>query len=384
MDDEAHDCGERKASGRMNIDEIYNGPMDFDANDPEAEHGRPVCNAAVFSFLTNIYHQRQAMRQAVPIPEHVTKTLMHVKNALLISPVSYTSDDHMIGPDDFVEKWASKEQQRVAIGREVVKMVPDRKGNRYKRKFYVGQGPDLAANAGAPREGEILSLNHDMEPFEIAQFVNLFPESAEEAKSLIPTLERFADKELHYYRDELTKFDRNSYAERRHEQGNPHKRMKVVSFANKTLETAMDEMRNIVKHEDERELSQATPNDGRSPGSTPGTHQATPGTGPLTPAGASPDLFGMQPTVPTPTGFAPVQQGFDDGMEIEPAPRSPGMHNMFENEMPAPRSPGMRPDVQMQHRDIGVPPVVDEDDDEDFRAPRSPAPMAPRNIKEEH
>ena len=51
-----------------------------------------------------------------------------VKNALLISPVSYTQDDHMIGPDDFVEKWASKEQQRVAIGREVVKMVPDRKG----------------------------------------------------------------------------------------------------------------------------------------------------------------------------------------------------------------------------------------------------------------
>lgn len=398
MDDEAHDCGERKASGKMNIDEVYNGPMDFDANDPEVEHGRPVCNAAVFSFLTNIYHQRQAMRQTVPIPEHVTKTLMHVKNALLISPVSFTQDDHMIGPDDFVEKWASKEQQRVAIGREVVKMVPDRKGNRYKRKFYVGQGPDLAPNAAAAREGEILSLNNDMEPFEIAQFVNLFPESAEEAKSLIPTLERFADKELHYYRDELTRFDRNSFSERRQDQENPNKRMKVVSFANKTLETAMDEMKQIVKQEDDRDPAAATP--GSRAGSTPGTHQQTPGTAPLTPAGASPDLFGMpgqyeghgqqggmQTNVPTPIGFAPPQQDFDDGMDVvEQAPRSPGMHNMFaQDDMPAPRSPGMMPDVQMQHMDMGVPPMVDQDDDDElFVAPRSPAPMAPRHIKEEH
>jgi len=156
------------------------------------------------------------------------------------------------------------------LGKEIVKMVPDRKGNRYKRKFYAGVGPDLAANA-APREGDILSLNNDMEQFEIAQFVNLFPESAEEAKALIPTLERFADKELHFYRDELTRFDRNSEG-RSADRENPAKRIRVVSFANKTLESAMDEMKNISNIVPEEPRHHPTPI------STQGTRQGTPAT----------------------------------------------------------------------------------------------------------
>jgi len=389
MDDETHDCGERKPSGKINIDEIYNGPVDFDDNDPEVEHGRPVCNAAVFSFLTNIYHQRQGMRHAVPIPEHVTKTLSHVKNALLISPVSYTSTDHMIGPDEFTENWASQKSTRVSSGKEVAKMVPDRKGNRYKRKFYTGAWHVLAEDEAVPRDREILNMNNDMEPFEIAQFVNLFPESAEEAKALIPTLERFADKELHYYRDELIKFDRNSDNDRE----NPAKRIRVVSFANKTLETAMDEMRHLTIQ------SQEEPQNHPTPLSTQGTHQGTPGTQGTPELGGMASQYdnppfsadmdaGQMPNVQTPT-FAPPPREFDEDMEVEQAPRSPGM----QFEMQAPRSPGMHtPDAQMQditvatlpHRSL--PPVVEEDDDDDDEvelvAPRSPAPMAPRQMKE--
>lgn len=390
MDDETHDCGERKPSGRINIDEIYNGPAEFDANDPEAEHGRPVCNAAVFSFLTNIYHQRQGMRHAVPIPEHVTKTLSHVKNALLISPVSYsTRDDSMLGPDEFTESWGSKNRQSVSLGKEIVKMVPDRKGNRYKRKFYAGVGPDLAANA-APREGDILSLNNDMEQFEIAQFVNLFPESAEEAKALIPTLERFADKELHFYRDELTRFDRNSEG-RSADRENPAKRIRVVSFANKTLESAMDEMKNISNIVPEEPRHHPTPI------STQGTRQGTPATQGTPELGGMANQYdnhpfsadmnvGQMPNVQTPT-FAPPPREFDEDMEVEQAPRSPGM----QFEMQAPRSPGMHtPDAHMQDMSgaapplpprSSLPPVVeeDDDDDDDMVAPRSPAPMAPRS-----
>eukprot|EP00397_Hematodinium_sp_SG-2012_P033765 GEMP01036128.1.p1 GENE.GEMP01036128.1~~GEMP01036128.1.p1 ORF type:complete len:362 (+),score=82.72 GEMP01036128.1:91-1176(+) len=236
MDDDVLDCSDRKPDGKLNIDSIYNGSVTFDQADPELEHGRPVSNPSVFTFLTHIYQARKDSRQPIPIPEHITKTLEHVKCALLVNPISYAeSDGRMIGTDEYTTRWSSREAQRVALGKEVVRVIPDRKGNRYKRKFYVGQTAQEQAGAT-----DILSLSHDMEPFEAAQFVNLYPESAEEAKALIPTLDRFADKELHWYRDELKRFEINSSKRQAAADSEPaHKRMKHVSVRDMNVDRAM-------------------------------------------------------------------------------------------------------------------------------------------------
>lgn len=231
MDDTVFDCTDRLEDGKINIDAIYNGSITCDETNPEVEHGRPVSNPSVFTFLTNIYHGRKNARQPIPIPDRITKTLQHVKNALLVDPISYTEDGRMVGMDEYTGRWHSRVPQKVAQGKEITRMMPDRKGNRYKRKYYAAHSQEDMAGI------EPLQLSHDMEPFEAAQFVNLYPESAEEAKALIPTMDRFQEKELHWYRDELKRFEINSARRSDHEPA--HKRMKHISFKSRNVDSAM-------------------------------------------------------------------------------------------------------------------------------------------------
>jgi len=352
--DDIFDCTDRTDEGRINIDPIYNGTIVYDDANPEIEFGRPVSNPAVFTFLTNIHSARKNAREPIPIPERLTKTLGHVKKSLLVDPISYHEDGRMIGADEFTSKWVSKQPRKVNVGREIEKIIPDRKGRRYKRTFFKQAEPNVPSIS--------VSISHDMEPFEAAQFVNLFPESAEETKALIPTLSRLKDHECHYYRDELNRFEWNNKPEAQSGMvESASKRFRHVAFKHRTVSRAMLELHRAQKTNpavlghvpttpnlDVPQTPQrGTPGGGyHSYGGTVGGGHVpmTPGMGRQNPHSPGQGVLAQArtPSGPMPNSRTPRRDDYRTGMQqapnspggIQVTPRSPGGIQV------TPRSPG--------------------------------------------
>jgi len=393
MDDENYDCSERKANGRIHIDEVYNGPNYCDETDPELEHGRPISNCAVWEQLVMVYSSRKASRNPQPIPDHIMQTLDNVKASLLVPPKGIHTNGQPIIPDQLAERWSNKEPLRVHIGKETQRQTIDRKGYKYHRKNYAQVSQDQMNDPNHPQEGDSMNLNNDMEPFEIAQFVNLHPESAEEAKALVPTLERFADKELHHYRDELHNYEDISRLhlaamdERdRDGSGQPGaKRMRFSSLGMPMQEKSTEQA--IADSMRQNNLYIETPYN-QTPGSgLSGTPGRSPGTGPY---GEPSPMFGIGSGPHGQIGSAGRTPMTADGeyIQTDGAPRSPGM--MMPQTTPfgsaymesphsgiIPRSPGMMnpadsPGLSTGHSPHPASPGMGY---EPMGAPRSPGMM---------